>query len=299
MAIPTSQLQTWSHQGSVTQSTQTYETVKNALEAAGAHYTDRNFKVFLQGSYGNDTNIWAESDVDVVIRHDGEFFRDISRLPPNQLAAYNSHYTGLVGYPYPSFKNHVQAALKAAFGNSVKPGTKAIKIDASNSRRNADVVVASEYRRYHKFNSIWDESHTKGIGFLDSAGTLIANFPNQHCENLTSKHQATHNRFKPTVRMFKNMRTKLVGDGVIADGIAPSYYIEGLLYNVPNDNFVSGESERVYNILKWLGETQDRSKFVCANEQYYLLFDNSPVCWPKVNGATFVDAVIKLWNNWK
>lgn len=32
-----------------------------------------NFKVFLQGSYGNDTNIYAESDVDIAIRLDNCF----------------------------------------------------------------------------------------------------------------------------------------------------------------------------------------------------------------------------------
>lgn len=298
MAIPTNQLGTWSHQGSVVQSRQTYAVVKNALEAASAPYTDRNFKVFLQGSYGNDTNIWAESDVDVVIRYDGAFFRDISPLPADQLAAYTNYYSGPVDYPYDNFRSHVQAALKSAFANSVKPGTKAIRIAASDSRRSADVVVAFEYRRYYKFNSPWDETYTKGIGFFNSAGTLIANYPTQHSENVTLKHQATNNRFKPTVRMFKNMRSKLVDDAVIADGVAPSYYIEGLLYNVPNDNFVYDESDRLYKILKWLDETKDRSKFVCANEQYYLLWDNSPVCWPKANGAAFINAVIRLWNDW-
>ena len=68
MAIPETQLETWSHQGSVAQSSSTYATIKNTLEEAGTAYNDKNYKVFLQGSYGNDTNIYSESDVDVVIR---------------------------------------------------------------------------------------------------------------------------------------------------------------------------------------------------------------------------------------
>src|SRR6266404_3548286 len=128
MTIPLAQLQTWSAQGASVTSRDTYATVKAALENPNAKYTSRNFKVFLQGSYGNDTNIWAESDVDVVIRYDGAFFRDISSLPAGQLAAYNNHYSGPVNYPYDNFKKHVHAALKSAFGNSAKPGTKAIKI---------------------------------------------------------------------------------------------------------------------------------------------------------------------------
>jgi hypothetical protein len=54
----------------------------------------------------------------------------------------------------------------------------------------------------------------------------------------------------------------------------------------------------VFNILKWLQETTDRTKFLCANEQYYLLRDNDPVCWPIANGNQFINAVIQLWNKW-
>ena len=63
MAIPEAQLVRWSHQGSIQGSSATYAIVKRALEAP-------NSEVFLQGSYGNDTNIYAESDVDVIIRLD-------------------------------------------------------------------------------------------------------------------------------------------------------------------------------------------------------------------------------------
>lgn len=297
MAIPAKQLQTWSHQGSVTQSKQTYATVKNALEAASAPYTNHNFTVFLQGSYGNDTNIYAESDVDVVIRYNGAFFSNLSHLPADQAAAQGRAF-GAGTYPYRDFKGHVQTALTNAFGAAaVTPGKKAIKIRANDSRRSADVVVAFEHHRYYRFTSIQDDEHVTGISFFDSNRNRIDNFPDQHCENLTTKHQVTNNRLKPTIRIFKNMRTKLVDDAVIANGIAPSYYIEGLLYNVPNDKFVSDESERIYNILKWLDETKDRSQFVCANEQYYLLWDNLSVCWPKSNGTTFIDASLSCGMN--
>jgi hypothetical protein len=31
----------------------------------------------------------------------------------------------------------------------------------------------------------------------------------------------------------------MIDAGAIEDGVAPSYFLEGLLYNVPNDNFGS------------------------------------------------------------
>jgi hypothetical protein len=70
LAIPDSQLETWSHQGSVSQSCDTYATIKSVLEDSASPYYLKSFETFLQGSYCNDTNVYSESDVDVVIRLD-------------------------------------------------------------------------------------------------------------------------------------------------------------------------------------------------------------------------------------
>jgi hypothetical protein len=298
MTIPLAQLQTWSSQGSITQSKETYATIKAALEDKNAKYMNRNFKVFLQGSYGNDTNIYAESDVDVVIRYQGAFYHDIEDRPADEQAAFHKAYPGSGTYSYRDFKEHVRQALASRFGSSVNPGAKAIRIEGSGNRRNADVIVAFEYRRYYKFKGLSDENHATGMSFITSKGVQIANYPNQHCENLTTKHQATASKFKPLVRIFKNARSKMIEDGLIEEGSAPSYYIEGLLYNVPNDKFVGDYQDIFLNILKWLYETKDRNNFLCANEQYYLLRDNSQTCWAPADGESFIDGVIKLWNDW-
>jgi hypothetical protein len=299
MSIPLSQLETWSGQGAVTTSKDTYATVKAALEHKDAKYTDRNFKVFLQGSYGNDTNIYAESDVDVVIRYDGEFYHNIKELPVDEQVAFQTAFPGNGSYAYSDFKGHVIEALKTKFGDSVKPGTKAIKIEASGNRRNADVIVAYEYRRYSKFKASWDEDHVKGICFFLSDWSRVANYPSQHSVNLTTKHQAASSKLKPMVRIFKNMRSKMIDDKMIKDGSAPSYYVEGLLYNVPYDKFTGDYQNITRNILQWLSDTPDRTKFVCANEMYYLLRDGLHTCWSTTDGKNYIDAAIKLWNNWK
>ncbi len=100
------------------------------------------------------------------------------------------------------------------------------------------------------------------------------------------------------IRIFKNARSKMVEDRLIADGSAPSYYIEGLLYNLPNDKFVGDYQNNFLNTLKWLYETPDPAELVYANEQYYLLRDNSHTCWACLDGANFINAAINLWNDW-
>ncbi|MEZ5406312.1 MAG: nucleotidyltransferase [Verrucomicrobiia bacterium] len=297
MAIPESQLETWSHQGSITQSKETYATIKAALESPKALYADKSFEVCLQGSYGNDSNIYAESDVDTVIRLDSIMRGDVSKLPLDQQAAYHLA-NGTASYTFGEFKQGVVTRLSTAFGSDSVPGNKAIKIKASGSRRNADVVPCYLYRRYTRFISNSNCDYVEGIIFPTSLSGEIINFPKIHSQNLTKKHQATNHWFKPMVRIFKNMRCKLVDDGAIGKGIAPSYFIEGLLYNVPIEKFTGNCQEIVLNILRWLYQTNDRTNFVCANEQYYLLRDDSMVCWPIANGDQFIKAVIALWNNW-
>jgi hypothetical protein len=172
MAIPEPQLDTWSHQGSITQSSATYAAVKRALEAPDAKYAGRDYEVFLQGSYGNDTNIYAESDVDVVIRLDATYYHDTSALTPQDLAVFNAAFFP-ADYPYRDFEADVVSALTRAFGGgAVEAGSKAVKIKAEGGRRKADVVVAAEFRRYYSGPS--GLQFVRGICFFDLGGNRIA-----------------------------------------------------------------------------------------------------------------------------
>ncbi len=297
MAIPESQLETWSHQGSVTQSSNTYKTIKNTLEAEGTLYTGKNFEVFLQGSYGNDTNIYSESDVDIIIKLNDCFYHDLSELPGDQKTAFESAHLGTVSYAFMDFKKDIFSSLEKQYKNDVSTSDKAINVAASGGRRKADVIAAVQYRRYYQFRSDCDQRYAEGICFFTGSGVQIANYPRQHSQNLTKKHQSTNKWFKPMVRVLKNLRGKLVDEKLIAAGVAPSYYLEGLLYNVPDYKFGSSYQDSIVNCMNWILET-DRSQFVCANEQYYLLRDDCPVTWQASKCDEFLAAVKRLWNEW-
>jgi hypothetical protein len=90
----------------------------------------------------------------------------------------------------------------------------------------------------------------------------------------------------------------MVADGVIASGIAPSYYIEGLLYNVPDGRLASSYQDCVLSTLNWYLQDAAKSELVCANEQYYLLRDGHHTCWNQSSCDEFVGAAFRLWNEW-
>src|SRR5688572_12608967 len=94
MGIPETQFDTWSHQGAMNTSRDTYATIRRVLEMEDSPYSTRPFSIFLQGSYGNDTNVYGESDVDIVIQHDGGIFHnDAKELPGDQYEKFKSSYS--------------------------------------------------------------------------------------------------------------------------------------------------------------------------------------------------------------
>ena len=296
MPIPESQLETWSYQGSVTQSSDTYQTIRRALFASDTSYAGMSFDVFLQGSYGNDTNIYAESDVDVVIRLDSIFGSNIADLSLAEQQAHHGLFPNAT-YSFSDFRAGVLAALVSRFGDTaVKMGNKAITIKAEGSRRSADVVVCYQYRFYRKFDPNRPDDCTFGIVFPTANGDVI-NYPKQHAENLTSQHQFTGQMLKPMVRILKNMRSWMVENAMLREGIAPSYNLEGLFYNVPSGQYVTTSfGDTFCNGINWVLDA-DRKKLVCANWQYYLL-GTLNVQWNDADFDAFLAAACKLWKEW-
>lgn len=297
MAIPEKQLETWSHQGSIQQSSSTYNAIKRVLEAPGTPYATKRYKVFLQGSYGNDTNIWAESDVDIVIRLDDCWYSDLSGLSDLKKSAYKSSFPDAT-YAYRDFKRDVLAVLTNEYGSDVAAGANAIAIAARGGRRKADVIVSAQFRRYLDFNGVAQQRYVDGICFWNASDEQIANYPALHSANLTTKHQGTCAWLKPMVRIFKNLRSRCIEENLLKAGMAPSYYLEGLLYNVPADKFENAYEDCFVNAFNWIQNEADKEKFVCAHEQYYLLRDGAHTCWQKADAEAFLKAASELWRSW-
>lgn len=297
MSIPESQLEVWSHQGSVTQSAQTYDTLQRALNDSASPYYTKDFSIFLQGSYGNDTNVYRDSDVDVVIRLNQTYYADTSGLSQDAKSNYDRAFTRAT-YSHTDFKGDVLAWLQKKFGAAVTPGKKAIDVKGEGNRRDADVLVCAKHRRYRTGSTGVDSQYDEGIVFWTSDGTEIINFPKQHSENCTAKHQNTNQRFKRLVRVYKNMRNRMIDDGYLAKGIAPSYFVEGMLWNAPTDKFVQSYEDSFVNTFNWVSNA-DKTKLACANDLHWLVRDNSPVCWSTNSFDAYLAATRRYWNDWK
>lgn len=295
MAVDEAQLETWSAQGSVQQSAATYKSISAVLNDSGSPYYPKNFDTFLQGSYGNDTNVWADSDVDIVIRLSSVYYSDTSELSANDKVNFDKGWTK-ADYSLAKFKQEVTEWLTKNYGNGVDGSGKAIYVPGNANRRDADVLACAEHRHYASYPAYGQPIYREGIVFWTTDGTKIVNYPKQHSANCTAKHQQTNSYFKPTVRIFKNVRNRMVGDGRLQEGVAPSYFLEGMLWNVPDSLFGISYQQTVINCFNHIYNLSDKSQLTCANGIHWLLRYGHSVCWSPDNYNTFMEAFREFWN---
>lgn len=296
--ITEDKLKTWSNPGGTGNSMTAHNSIRAALEANDSSIKLRTFEIFLQGSYRNNTNIRADSDVDVVVQSNEVFYKDLSRLPADQQAAQKRSYSE-GRYNAIDWRTDVEKALRQKFGNALKPGGgKAFHVVTGPGNMTADVLPAVRFKNYTFFQSLSNEGYDEGLQFVDAAGNHVVNYPKLHIKNGEAKNSLlqTNGRYKPSVRMFKNARNWMIDKHFIRDGVAPSYFVECLLHNVPSEQYRATLQETYLDIVKYLIDTPIVN-FMCQNGQL-ALFGTASTQWNLADATTFVQGLITLWLKW-
>lgn len=129
----------------------------------------------------------------------------------------------------------------------------------------------------------------------------IDNFPQLHYAKGVAKNTRTADRFKRTVRLFKNLRNDMIERGSISEDLAPSYFIECLLYNCGDQCFRVNLGETFGRVVLELVQAYLSGKwaaFRCLNEQLPL-FGNLPEQWSLDSAMGFWVAAVKHWESWR
>lgn len=197
-------------------------------------------RVFLQGSYANRTNVRQDSDIDIVVVHNDIYFPDVSSLSEEQKSTYWASFTPAT-YTYNDFRNEIHTVLSATFPNMVQSKEKCLKVAGNTTRMNADVIASFTH---HRFYTPTDIGHT-GIAFNTLTGTRVESFPEQHYANGVSKNDRTGRSYKQVVRILKNVRNVLIENRSIEEGLVSSFFIECLVWNVPDEYFEGANNREI------------------------------------------------------
>jgi hypothetical protein len=288
-----STFQTWGKAPGVTEQTKcenAERAIRKAIDASSA-LSKRNIKIFAQGSYRNRTNAPGDSDVDVCILCSDSTFYDL----PEGTTIGQFGMTTPAKYQYDTFKNDVQNALINHFGStSVKRGEKAFDIHENTYRIDADVIACFEYRRYENAANI----PIKGTAFIpDGFSTKTINWPEQNYNNGVTKNDQTGKRFKAMVRILKQLRMDMADSGIEVASKIPSFLLECLVWNVPNEGFGHDTfTADVRYCITWLWNNM-KAEEQChewgeINELKYLFRPTQPWTRDQVN-----EFLVGAWNH--
>lgn len=222
----------------------------------------RNVKLFVQGSYANNTNVRTQSDVDIAVIQEEVFitgYRPASSSFPQSDADYNF---STAPTPNKSFKDEVQECLEYKFGSDVERKNKSVKVHGNTNRKDADTVPCRRYRDYRNDYRKDANNYVGGIVITPDRGPRIIDYPEQHIANGRSKNIATHQYYKKMVRIIKKMRYLMEESCYTpyvsaAQGVS-SFMLESLLWNIDDKWYLDncGAHRKVYafqlmiNLLK-------------------------------------------------
>lgn len=291
MSIPETQLDSWSKQGAVTNSVNTHSYIRNALDA---HTWPQGMKYqfYLQGSYANSTNIRGDSDVDVVAECTSVFYSNLTDVEKQQLGL----QTGSHGFA--DFRREVITALiNYCNGSRVDPsGANAIEVipPPNSNRLKADVLACVTYKRYEALKVI-----AEGLAFWNQDNQQqIINYPKLHIRNGEQKNAngKTNGWYKPSIRIFKNARTRIIDGNDDLRKKFSSYFVECLFYNVPDLNFGYSFQQTYAQAVNYLAKALSdgtADKFTTQSGQHWL-FGSSSIQWSQENARDFISRLVGL-----
>lgn len=191
-------------------------------------------RIFVKGSYANNTNVRRDSDVDIAVEWNSWAF--ISRV--NDARSYSWDQLGVSTTdrgPEPAeYRRWVEEALTAAFGGAKvdTSGNKAITVVRNTNTLDADVVPCFQHKRY---DGPGRTPHI-GIRLYPRKGGIVENWPEQNRINGNQKNRETSYRYKQIVRALKRLENDMVAVGLLRSEVH-GFFIECLLYNLPNHVF--------------------------------------------------------------
>ncbi len=224
-----SQLSNWTNPSSDTEQSKQERTERMIRQALDAHapLNDCQFTVYTKGSYANNTNVRSDSDVDISVECTECIYwqeESIGAHPSN-----SSPYTGK--WKPSTLRSEIIIALANKFPDQVDAtGSTAIQINSSSARVDADVVPCFSFE-YHFSGG----NSVQGVKVFKTDGSSIENYPKQQIQYGRDKNNRTNYNYKKVVRILKRVQLLLVDADKFRE--VPSYFIESLVFNCPDELF--------------------------------------------------------------
>lgn len=252
-------------------------------------FKGQGIQVFVKGSYANSTNVRSDSDVDVAVKCTDALYW--GEHTPGAHPSSNGPYTG--DWTPSKLRAELVKALESTFPGQVDTsGSTAIHVKANTARVDIDVVPCFDYRYYFS-PTRWRD----GSMVFKKDGSSLVNYSEQQLANGIAKNNATGRSYKRAVRIMKRLENAMVESKY--HGQLPSYFIECLVYNVPNPilnrstwvGTLEGILSHLWTGLQGVEPSETSDRWLEVNECKFLFHNAQP--WSRKDGRDFAQAA---WN---
>jgi hypothetical protein len=173
-----------------------------------------------------------------------------------------------------------------------KSVTQTIDLKKTTLGDSSDVIPCFTYKYYFKSGHV-----NVGTKTFRTAGSAITNYPAQQLAQGRAKNTATNTFYKQAVRIMKRVENAMVVDDVHTE--VPSYFIECLLFNCPNELFgkatwtatIKGLIFHIWDSLEGDEPDDVDLRWVEVNHCKWLF--HSAQKWSRQDGRAFAKAA---WN---
>lgn len=274
--------------------------ISNAIsmikDAINAHeiLKPKSTEFIIQGSYGNNTNIRIDSDIDVCVMLKETFYTQYREGVTREDYGFTEGTNSFSDY-----RKWIVEALNKKFGNENvdATGNKSIKVHSNTYRVQADVVPAFQYRNYQYDKSNNADNFIEGIKFFSLQGDEVINYPKIHVENGITKNTNTGRSYKRAVRLYKRIRNKMIEDKLPVPDSIRSFLIEGLLWNTPDSIFNNAKTwndllrNSIVHIYKHTMDEELSKDWGEVSEHFYLFHNERK--WRREHVTNFLT---QMWN---
>ena len=263
-------------------------------------------EIYIHGSYANNLNIFFPSNLEIVV----ELKKTLEFDPDDALEqGYKIHGNYFVDlgleFGVADFRAQLFAILEHQLGSKCYESEKTIVVlSHKHLKHNIEITPCFSFKYINEAS----DKIFPGVVLHDaSVGGDIVTFPRLHESNGHSKDLATDDNFKPIVRMFKTL--SMIGEREFDFPLTRGYFIQCLLFNVPNNLFMVRDgllnqliddpgyalNQIFLKVINYL-DNCNMENFMCQNT-VWRLFGNAAEFWDIASAKTFVKNMQKMYNH--
>lgn len=268
------------------------EAVVNTAQVA-PFFDSKDVLIYMQGSYASQTNTKFQSKIEVVVEVQKTNEYDYNLLTAEDFKMRENFFVDFDHYfDVKRFKDALIKEIQKLIKQKVVVEATNILIPAFGELQHSiDIFPCFKYKYF-----LEDGASIRGkLVYENNLEEHYLIFTNLHAANGELKDEMTQGCFKKMVRFLKTLTAISLREDFNLRNTR-GYYVECLLYNVPNEMYFSedGKLSSVFlKIINWLNFA-DLDDFVCQN-QIWSLWGIADGFWNKAAARQYINDLIEFY----